>query len=56
MFKFVNSDTLNADVSANIITSFKALSQRHWYSGCDLRYTKTFSTSQIKVYLRGGGI
>ena len=46
MFKFVNSDALDAEVSANSITSFKAGLQ----VVCDLRDVKTVSTSQLKMH------
>ena len=52
MFTFVNSDALDADVSGDKIKNVKVrtLSDRHWSSGFDLRYTKTVSISLKKVY------
>ena len=51
MFEFFNSEALDAEISANSIISVKvkSLSERHWSSRCDLRYTKTVSAFQIKI-------
>ena len=58
MFKFVNWDDLDAEVSTSSIISFKVktLLERHWSSGCELRDNKTVSASQIKVQFGWGGL